>query len=410
MRPAAVAAVAIVSGVLGGTAALLTAVATGVVEGGATTTVRTVAVQPGPTQDDATAAPAAVRSAAKPLAGNAFEPARIYAARSRGVVTIYSLFGEHGETGSAGQGSGFVVSARGDILTNAHVITTAGEEEQASKVRGASQVYVQFEDGERVPAKILGWDLFDDVGVIRVDPTLHRLTPVPLGDSARVVVGEPVAAIGSPFDEQNSLAVGVVSATRRSIAALTSGYRLIDAIQIDAPINRGNSGGPLFDARGRVVGINAQIKSRSGNAEGVGFAVPINAAKRSLRQLLEDGQVEYAYVGIQTDDLTPALARRLDYGARRGALVVQVTDNGPAQKAGLRGGSDTVELNGRTYRTGGDIVVAIDGRPVASGGDLLRIVSQRLEPGQRATFSVLRDGKRLNVPVLLSERPLDLPS
>ena len=171
-----------------------------------------------------------------PLLGNGFDPAAIYAARAGGVVTIYA---DLGETGTA-QGSGFVVDDAGTILTNAHVITNVGE---SSSVRGADRVYVEFRDGERVPASIVGYDLFADVGVVRVETDAHRLEPLPLGDSAAVVVGTPVAAIGTPFGNQSSLAVGVVSATRRSIPSLTSRYAVADAIQTDAPINRGNSGG-----------------------------------------------------------------------------------------------------------------------------------------------------------------------
>ncbi len=408
MRAAAVAAIATVAAVLGGSTVVLVAAAAGWLGGERTQTVVVPAAIP-PSRP----APVAVRSTARPLAGNSFDPARIYAARSPGVVTVYTLFGDHGsleDQAASGQGSGFVVSADGHVLTNAHVITNAGDDVKPSDAVAASRVYVQFEDGERVRAEIVGWDLFDDVGVIRVAPSQHSLSPVPLGDSAAVRVGEPVAVIGSPFDEQNSLAVGVVSATERSIEALTSDYALIDAIQIDAPINRGNSGGPLFDARGRVIGINAQIRSQSGTAEGVGFAVPINSAKRSLRQLVARGRVAYAYVGVVTDDLTPSLAGRLKLQASNGALVVRVTEGGPAAKAGLRGGSETIELSGREFRTGGDVVLAIDGERVGDGDDLVRVVSQRLEPGQVATFTVLRDGRRVNVPVRLSERPLDIPS
>src|SRR5439155_16288243 len=248
---------------------------------------------------------AAARSAAKPLAGNGFDPARIYAQRSAGVVTIYAVFAAAQEST---QGSGFVVSGDGLILTNSHVITTAGQDPRATP-RAADALYVEFADHDRVPAKIVGWDVFDDVGVVRIDPKQHSVTPVPLGNSAAVRVGDPVAVIGSPFGNENSLAVGVVSATRRSIDSLTSpDYNLIDAIQTDAPINHGNSGGPMFDARGRVVGINAQIRSSTGGSgfEGVGFAVPIDSARRSLTQILQTGSVRYAYIGIETEDLTPS--------------------------------------------------------------------------------------------------------
>ena len=245
--------------------------------------------------------------------------------------------------------------------------------------------------------------------MLKIDPEEHSLEPVPLGDSDDVVVGEPVAAIGSPFGEQSSLAVGVVSATRRSIAALTSDYQLIDAIQIDAPINRGNSGGPLFDARGRVIGINAQIRSRSGFAEGVGFAVPINAARRSMEQLIERGKVSYAYVGISTSDLTPGLSRKLGFGARRGALVVSVTDGGPGDDAGLRPGSRTIALGGRDHTVGGDVILAVGRTAVESSDDLVRIITSHLEAGKTTLFTILRDGAEIRVPIRLEERPLDAP-
>ncbi len=395
MRPAALAVVSLVSAVVGGIAVLLAAGALGWLDRDA---ARPVVEIDAATEDVDVAV-------ARPVPGNGFDPAAIYAASSRGVVTVYAFFGRH-PSGRASQGSGFVVSPEGHVLTNAHVITTAGGGTPGSDARAADTVYVEFENSERARATVVGFDLFDDVGVLRVAPGSYRLAPLPLGDSSRVVVGEPVAAIGSPFGAENSLAVGVVSATGRSIAALTSNYRLVDAIQIDAPINRGNSGGPLLDARGRVIGINAQIRSSSGNAEGVGFAVPINSAKRSLEQLIETGRVAYAYVGISTDDLTPALARRLGYPIERGAIVVEVT-GAPARRAGLRGGDESVSLNGEEISVGGDVVVSIAGRPVRSGDDLVRIVTESLRPGQRAVFTIVRDGKRLRLPVTLAERPLD---
>jgi S1-C subfamily serine protease len=404
MRPAALAAVSLAAAVLGGLAVLIVGAATGRVgERSATTVVvRPPSSAPSPEQ------PAAVRNGAKPLLGNDFDPARIYESRADGVVTIHALFGEHSATGESAQGSGFVVSADGHVLTNSHVITTAGEGDSAGDARAADAVYVEFRDGERVPAKIVGWDIFDDVGLLKVDPRQHPVSAVPLGDSDRVAVGEPVAAIGSPFGEQTSLAVGVVSATHRSISALTSDYLITDAIQTDAPINRGNSGGPLFDARGRVLGINAQIRSNSGLAEGVGFAVPINAAKRSMRELIATGKVAYAYVGISTDDLTPALAKRIGVAARRGALVTSVSE-GPARDAGLRAGTRLLEVNGEEFQTGGDVVVSIGGRPVRSGDDLVRIVATELVPGQVVTFTIVREQRRLDLPVRLAERPPDPP-
>jgi S1-C subfamily serine protease len=348
-------------------------------------------------KEQPTATPAAVRVSGPAVAG--FQPARIYAQRSAGVVTIFSFFAG----GSESQGSGFVVSRGGVILTNAHVITTAGEAPVGTAVRKARAVYVEFADGDRVPAEIVGWDVFDDVGVLQVDAGSRRLVPVPLGSARSVVVGQPVAAIGSPFGNSDSLSVGVVSATR-SIASLTSRYDVVDAIQTDAPINHGSSGGPLFDARGRVIGVNAQVRG-SGSATGVGFAIPIDAAKRSLDQLLANGKVAYAYAGIGTDDLTPGIARRFGFPVLRGAVISSVEAGSAAARAGLRPGHAAVGYAGQQVRLGGDVIVAIDGRAVASSGDVVRIVGAELRPGQVARFTVYRGSKRLVVPVTLTARP-----
>ncbi|HJU48738.1 MAG TPA: trypsin-like peptidase domain-containing protein, partial [Gaiellaceae bacterium] len=245
-----------------------------------------------------------------------------------------------------------------------------------------------------------------DVGVIKVDPADHALAPVPLGDSGAVVVGAPVAAIGSPFGEQSSLSVGVVSATGRTIDSLITRYAVADAIQIDAPINHGNSGGPLFDARGRVIGINAQIRSNSGTAEGVGFAIPINTAKGALTQLERTGRVAYAYFGVTTDDLTPRLARRLGLGVARGALIVEVEADTPASRAGLRGGDRRVTLNGVQVTTGGDVIVRIGAHAVRSSADVSRIIAAELRPGETVRVLVLRDGKQLGFDITVGERPL----
>ena len=396
MRPASVVLVSFATALLGALAAIGIGSAAGWI--GDTDTVIVGADQRG--SGDPVAAP--LRGAAKPLVGDDFEPAEIYAARSSGVVTIVAFFGdEQDEAAGASQGSGFVVSDEGLVLTNSHVVTTAGD--SAAAARSARTVYVQFADGDRVPGEIVGFDPFTDVAVLRVDGASHQLSPVPLGDSSTVVVGEPVAAIGSPFGNESSLTVGVVSATKRSIASLTSIYNVVDAIQIDAPINRGNSGGPLFDARGRVIGINAQIRTETGQNEGVGFAIPINAAKRSLEQLVQTGTVQYAYVGVTTSDLTPTLARRFGYPVLRGAVVNLVRPRSPAARAGIRPATREEEFNGLSVPVGGDVIVAIDGRVVRSADDVVRLVTE-LTPGEVAVFTVLRDGERVRVAVRLGKR------
>ncbi len=398
MRPGAVAFISLVAAVLGASAVLVVGKGAGWL-GERTQTV----VVSAPASEGAASQPVV---AAKPIVGNGFQPAQIYRSRSSGVVTIYSFFGDpHSATASAGQGSGFVVSKGGLVLTSAHVITNAGESADGGAAT-ADKVYVEFEDGDRVTARIVGTDFFDDVGVLRVDAGAHPLDPVPLGDSSRIAVGAPVAAIGSPFGNENSLTVGVISAVNRQIASLTSRFDLVDAIQIDAPINHGNSGGPLFDARGRVIGINAQIRSNeSSGFEGVGFAVPINSAKRTLRQLLSAGRVDYAYVGLSTVDLTPAVARKYGYPARHGALVDKVVDGAAAAKAGIRDGSTRATLQGRVFAVGGDAIVQIGDERVASASDVVRIVTNELAPGDVVNFTVLRDGKRVVIPVRLEKRP-----
>jgi 2-alkenal reductase len=394
MRAGALAAVSVVAGVVGAVAVLLVGAAAGWV---GDSEVRTVVV-PATPAGNGSAGPAAT-----PLLGNGFDPAKIYASRSEGVVTIYSSF----DNGRTSQGSGFVVSGDGHVLTNSHVVTEAGSNPTA--VEGAKQVYVVFADGDRIRGSIVGWDLFNDTGVIKVDPEDHALSPLPLGDSGSVVVGEPVAAIGSPFGQESSLAVGVVSATRRSIDSLTSAYDVSDAIQIDAPINHGNSGGPLLDARGRVIGINAQIRSSSGNAEGVGFAIPINSARRSMEQLVATGRVAYAYVGVTTQDVTPAMARRYGFRAPRGALIQGIVENAPAAKAGLRGSSRREVFNGVPIAIGGDLIVGFAGEKVERAADIARIVTERLRPGQTVGVTVVRrgTGARETVRLRLIERPVN---
>ena len=407
-RASLIAAVAVVAGLLGGAAALAIGAAAGWVGSGETLVVPAGDGVGGSSGD----ADVVSGGAGKPLAGNGFDPAAIYRSRAAGVVTIVALFGEHAQNGSgnAAQGSGFVVSSKGYILTNSHVITTAGEDPADTTPDPASTIYVEFRDGDRLPAEVVGWDIFDDVGLLKVDPGSHALTTVPLGDSTAVQVGQPVAAIGSPFGQMSSLSVGVVAATERSINSLTSGYDLVDAIQTDAPINRGNSGGPMLDARGRVIGINAQIRSESGNAEGVGFAVPINSAKRSMTQLIATGHVRYAWIGISTQTVTPSLARHFGFAARRGAAIQSVVPASPAERAGLQGGRAETQFEGVPFQPGGDLIVAIDGQHVETAEDVVRMIAERLLPGQTTRLTILRGSSRLVVPVKLGERPASPPS
>jgi S1-C subfamily serine protease len=325
----------------------------------------------------------------KPVLAHGFSPQRIYRSRGPGVVTIFSYAG----SGALEEGSGFVADRSGAVLTAAHVIAAA------------RTVYVQFSDGDRVPAAIVGRDSYDDVGVLHVSPSDHELVPVPLGSSTALAVGQPVAAIGSPFGAEASLSVGVISATGRTIPSLTTAYNVYDAIQTDAPINQGSSGGPLLDGRGRAIGINAQIRSSLASGfEGVSFAIPIDAAKRSLHQLLTSGRVAYAYAGLETEDLTPAIAAAFHVKARHGAIVNRVAPGGPAAAAGLRAGHRTVVFQNQRLTLGGDTIVAVDGAAVRSSNDVARLIAERMVPGEAAWFTVIRNGRTLVVPVTLGSR------
>jgi S1-C subfamily serine protease len=328
-------------------------------------------------------------------ASEGFDAASVYREASPGVVTIRSIF----DTGAA-EGSGFVLDTEGRIVTNAHVVTDgkAGAREEAKAV------YIEFPDRNVVSARIVGYDPFADVALLAVKPDGFELHPLKLGDDRDLAVGQPVAAIGSPFGEQQSLSVGVVSATDRSVQSLTE-FQIEGAIQTDASINPGNSGGPLLDAGARVVGINQQIETSSGANDGVGFAVPVSAIKRSVAQLEHGGTVEYAYIGVSTQTLYPQLAEKLGLDADHGSLLAEVVPGGPAEEAGLKGGDEKLRFQGIPYNVGGDTILAVDGKPVVEPDDLARYVSER-QPGDTVTVEVLRkDGQREKVAVTLSKRP-----
>jgi S1-C subfamily serine protease len=334
----------------------------------------------------------------------AFDPAGIYHRLSPGVVTILSIFGggtsllEDG--GEGGQGSGFVIDGDGYIATNAHVVTT----ERDNTTDRADRVYFEFSDGNRVPATIVGHDPNADVALLKVEPDGLSLTPLRLGESASLEVGDPVAAIGSPFGERQSLTIGVISALDRTIQSLTQ-FEIGDAIQTDAAINPGNSGGPLLDAEGRVIGINAQIKSQSGGGEGVGFAIPVDAVRRSLRELRDNGRVDYGYLGVETLTVWPQLAERLELGVDTGALVQKVVDGSPAEDAGLDAGDDEISFQGQeAIATGGDLIVGVNGKRLTREHDLADEIGDH-NAGEQVRLSVIRDGERRTIEVELGRRP-----
>jgi S1-C subfamily serine protease len=341
--------------------------------------------------------------------GDSFDPESVYQAAAPGVVTIRSIFSGGGISslfggngGSAAQGSGFVISDNGEIATNAHVVTDATGN-GGGPIHEAKEVFIQFADRNQVPANIVGFDPNADVALLKVDPNGLDLHPLQLATDEQIVVGQPVAAIGSPFGEDRSLSVGVVSATDRSIESLTR-FQIQGAIQTDASINPGNSGGPLLDAEGHVIGINQQINTTSGGNEGVGFAVPIELASRALDQLRDSGTVHYAYIGVTTEPLYPQLADRLNIPADTGALIAKVIPGGPADQAGLQGSDQKIRFQGQQVAAGGDVIAAVDGHEIVGETDLPRLIA-RFNPGDTVTLQIIRGGQTQNVDVKLAERP-----
>jgi S1-C subfamily serine protease len=333
--------------------------------------------------------------------GSQFNPVQVYKQAAPGVVTVLSVFGGSGVLGqaAAGQGSGFVLNKDGEIVTNGHVVSQG----TGSSLSKANQVYVEFADRNRVSAQVLGVDPFADVALIKVDPAGLNLAPLKLGDDANLQVGDPVAAIGSPFGEQQSLTVGIVSAKKRSVKSLTQ-FQIENAIQTDAAINPGNSGGPLLDANANVVGINQQIETRSDTNAGVGFAVPISAIKRSIDQLRANGKAEYAYIGVSSQALYPQLSHHLGLDTDYGGLIAKVVPGGPADRAGLKGADHTIHFQASPVRVGGDVILAVNGKKVVGPSDLSIFISQ-YKPGDHVTLEILRDGQHQNVDVTLGTRP-----
>ena len=327
-----------------------------------------------------------------------FDPAALYEQVAPGVVTVISA----GDGG--GIGSGFVLGGEGEVVTNAHVVTTGA----GAKIKRAAEVYVSFADRNEVPAKIVGFDPFSDVALLRIETDGLKLRPLELGSAQGLKVGAPVAAIGSPFGEDRSLSIGVISAIDRSIESLT-GFATPGAIQTDAAINQGNSGGPLLDDAGKVLGINSQIETSSGDGTGVGFAVAVDTVRRSLDQLRRTGTASYAYLGVATAPVFPQLATRFGIRSSSGAWVQEVTRGGPADKAGIRKGSGVVRFQARSYSDGGDVIVSLAGQPVRSENDLARLVAER-RPGERVPVTLLRGGGAAKtVTVTLGKRPLGAP-
>jgi S1-C subfamily serine protease len=287
-------------------------------------------------------------------------------------------------------GSGFVIDKEGHILTNAHV------------VEGASKIEVGFSDDKNVEAKLVGRDASNDIALLDVDVDKDKRDPLPLGDSSKARVGDAVVAIGNPFGLDRTVTTGIVSALQRQLEA-PNGFQIDNIIQTDAAINPGNSGGPLLDARGRVIGINSQIATAGGGGSiGIGFAVPINTAKRIASELEKKGKVRHAYLGISGLTISSSLTDRLNLPVDKGVLVQ--SSSGPAKKAGIEGGDTQVSINGQDLVLGGDVIVAVDGKKVTSMDDVVHTVDAK-NPGDELKVKLLRGSRSRTVTVKLGERP-----
>jgi S1-C subfamily serine protease len=327
-------------------------------------------------------------ASASPLSVN-----QIYRRAYKGVVeitvTAEASESPFGAPRAQGQGSGFVYDRQGHVVTNQHV------------VQGASSVSVRFWNGQSYDAEVVGSDASTDLAVLDVDAPASVLTPLRLGDSSEVKVGDGVVAIGSPFGLEQTVTSGIVSALHRQMTA-PNDFSINDSIQTDAAINHGNSGGPLLNSSGRVIGVNAQIESESGGNDGVGFAIPSNTVRSIVSQLVQTGEVEHAYLGVGVQTIPASVADELDLV--EGVALTEVRRDTPAARAGLRAASGSRLVDGQSYPTGGDVVTALDGNDITSAEELQSVIDAS-KPGDTVSITFVRDGDSRTVRVQLASRP-----
>ena len=317
----------------------------------------------------------------------------IYEQAYEGVVEITSLSSQSsplgGEQQAQGQGSGFVFDAEGHIVTNDHV------------VQGAEEVSVRFWDGSTYDATVVGTDPSTDLAVIEVDAPASILTPLELGDSTQLSVGEGVVALGSPFGLEGTATSGIVSALNREMTSQNN-FTISNSIQTDAAINHGNSGGPLLNAAAQVVGVNTQIKSESGGSDGIGFAIPSGTVASIVPEIVSSGSVEHAYLGVGVASLSQSVADEL--GVPTGVMVTEVRQGTPAAEAGLRAATGSAMADGQSYPTGGDVITAVDDTAIADGADLQSAIDAK-RPGDTVSITFTRDGTSTTIEVSLGTRP-----
>jgi S1-C subfamily serine protease len=321
----------------------------------------------------------------------------IYASAKRGVVQVLAtaVVSDNpffGPQEARLLGSGFVIDKAGHVVTNYHV------------VEGATRVQVSFSGNDEMPATVVGRDPSTDIAVLRIKGAQGRaLTPLELGNSTRVKVGDAVVAIGNPFGLERTVTAGIVSALQREITA-PNGFAIDEVIQTDAAINKGNSGGPLLNADGQVIGVNSQIESESGGNVGIGFAIPINTVKEVVSQLIEHGKVEHAFLGVDLATISKTLAANVRLPVNHGVLIEHVQSGSPAARAGLRGGTSQVVVDGESYLVGGDVVTQADSIPMETAEQLRSVVTSK-KPGDQLTLQIHRQNETKEVTVTLGTQP-----
>jgi len=290
-----------------------------------------------------------------------------------------------------GSGSGSIIDTKGHILTNHHVVANA------------QKLEVTLADGSKWPAKLIGSDPDNDLAVIKIDTPKEKLKIISMGDSKSLRIGQKVLAIGNPFGLQRTLTTGIISSLGRTIRSEV-GTLIEDVIQTDAAINPGNSGGPLLNSEGEIVGINSAIISPTGGSVGIGFAIPVNTAKKVVPELIAKGYVTYPYIGATIQSLIPEMAKYLKLKIERGAMISEVVKDGPADKAGLKGGNQRVQVGNMIVLVGGDIVVKADQLEVKTNDELIRYIRER-KPGDTILLKVFRKDSLIDIKVTLGERP-----
>ncbi len=292
-----------------------------------------------------------------------------------------------------GLGSGFVYDIKGHIITNQHVID------------GADTIQVTFLDGNITSASLIGMDIYSDLAVVKVDPQVTNLYPVVLGSSSELRVGEPVAAMGNPFGLSDTLTVGIVSSLERTLTAVGN-YVIIDIIQLDAAVNPGNSGGPLVNLLGQVVGVNTAIQSETGTFTGIGFAIPSDTIKREINALIETGGYKHPWLGISALGVNLAIADAIGLKKPQGILVTEVISGSPVDLAGVRGGDEDNIDPELAIPLGGDVITEVNGLSVITMDDLIVYMERNTVPGDSVVLGIIRDGQELSLTVILGERPL----